>query len=347
MESVKMTKKQLQLIPTLGAVPGSEAWLAARRGGIGASEVPAILGLDNYRSGLDVWAEKRGMLVGQRTDSPQATVGRFAESMIAHLYEHQTDEFIVPVPAARHSELSILSASADRMRTTELSSPDDTERWLYPIEIKNRGGFPRGWGEAGTNEVPDEIAVQVIVQMACYNMEEARVAALLSGNDFRIYTIVRDRELEDSIVSRVADWWARHIVNGEEPPLTGASVDKYLAKKFQQGTKEVVELELHDPAAQTMAKLLNVKKQLAELEADEKDYANQIKAVIGDKGGVKSIYGKALWSTVAPTTAFDAKKAWEIAASVLDAETRARIEADAVIEKAGYRRFVLTAAKGV
>lgn len=345
--------KQIRLVPAVNAAPGSQEWLEARRSGLGASEVPAILGFDPYRSGLDVWAEKRGMLTGERSDSPQATVGRFAEAMIAQLYEHQHDQVLGHVPSARHPELDILFASADRMAYKQVpgfagkASVESPESWLYPVEIKNRGGFPRGWGEAGTADIPDEVAVQVIVQMACYDQDEARVAALLSGNDFRVYTIHRDRQLEEDILSRVSDWWTRHVVNGEEPPLTGASVDKYLARKFAQGSKDIIELESGHAVTGVMRELLQVKANLSALEEQEKALTNIIKAEIGERGGVKTIAGKALWSTVAPSVTFDAKKAWAIASDVIDAETRARIEAEAVTEKAGYRRFVLTAAKGV
>ena len=75
---------QVQINPTTGVfrkVFASRAeWLAARRHGIGASEVSAILGLNPYRSCFEVWAGKvatsgeleAGRVVGQEADSTEA-----------------------------------------------------------------------------------------------------------------------------------------------------------------------------------------------------------------------------------------------------------------------------------
>ena len=38
----------------------SAEWLALRQQGIGASDVPAVLGLSPYKSRLTLWLEKRG-----------------------------------------------------------------------------------------------------------------------------------------------------------------------------------------------------------------------------------------------------------------------------------------------
>ena len=51
-------------------MPITSAQRLARRNHIGASDLPAIMGLDTFKTAADVWLEKRGMLI----DSPEAAV---------------------------------------------------------------------------------------------------------------------------------------------------------------------------------------------------------------------------------------------------------------------------------
>ncbi len=333
---------------------GSPEWLEARRSGIGASEVPAILGLDRYKSGLDLWLEKRGQAPA-RGDSPQARVGRHAERMIAGLFEEDTKLPLIEVPAIHHEELPILFASADRMAVeAKVDGARIGEYWRFPVEIKNRGGFPKGWGEAGTDQVPDEIALQVHVQMACYGMDEARVAVLLSGNDFRIYTIHRDRDLEASLLERIGDWWSRHIVNGEEPALSGESVDHWLRLKFTSLTGEVVKLPGNHEAVATMETLARTRSDLKKIEAYKDELEAVVKNAIGNNKGIECRAGRALWSPVAGRTTVD-HQAVTLRMRDWIAEEHGAEVADTVLSnsrviftKTGEpsRRFTFTPAKG-
>ena len=271
-----------------GLVPGSPEWLAERRNGIGASEVPAILGVDRYKTGLDIWLEKRGLAERTGDDTGPQRVGRFAEPMIAKLYADTVGVSLRDVPRVRHPDFDMLFASADRM----VVGLDDA--WLYPVEIKNRGGIPRGWGDAGTDHIPQAVAVQVHVQMACYDLDRADVAALLGGNDFRVYTVHRDPTIERVILERVAEWWQRHMVQGEEPEITGPSADDYLARKFQRAGTEVVRA---DGAVESLLRDYALAR-AARVRASELEDALklQVQAAVGDNRGIEGAAGRALWS---------------------------------------------------
>src|SRR5690242_20123452 len=170
--------RELDVATASHAKPGSKEWLEARRNGLGASEVAAVFGLDKYTSPFDLWLQKKGEAPERVGDSPQARRGRFAEAGIADEYAEVTGDVLVRVPTVKHPDLPILFASADRMAVEAKVDGAQREFWRYPVEIKNRGGFPRGFGESGTDQVPDAIAVQVHVQMACYDLNEARVAVV-------------------------------------------------------------------------------------------------------------------------------------------------------------------------
>lgn len=277
-------------------VPGSAEWLAARRDGLGASEVGAVLGLDPYKTGLDIWLEKRGLVEGRVGDTMPQRVGRHAEAMIAGLYAEQTGADLMTVPTMRHPQVATLFASADRMVV-------DRGEWMRPVEIKNRGGIPRGWGDAGTDQVPEYIAVQVHVQMACYGLDRADVAALLGGNDFRIYTLHRDGDIEATILGEVDVWWKRHIVEGVEPAIVGPSAADYLARKFRQVTGDVVKAD--DKGERLLDGLAIVRRDMKEAEAAEQEIVTALKQVIGERKGIEGMAGKALWSPTKGRTTTD------------------------------------------
>lgn len=327
--------------------PGSPAWLAARRRGIGASEIPAIMGLDRYKSGLDIWLEKRGMAEGH-TDSPQARVGRFAEPMIASMYAAQTGSLISEVAKAAHPELPILSASADRMVLDAQRTP------LHLLEIKNRGGLPQGWGEEGTDLVPEAVAIQVHVQLACYAMERADVAALLGGNDFRVYTLHRDAAIEAAVLEFTRTWWQRHMVEGIEPPLEGPNVGDYLARKFRTHTDEVVRVLPSDMIALWLETLATAQATQKDAKAEYDRAANEVKNFLGDRYAVEGPAGRAIWTLSKDGTKTDQqqviKRLEEVLAEAIGREpaqfVRYDAERTATTVKPGVRSFRFTAKGG-
>ncbi|QFR68470.1 YqaJ viral recombinase family protein [Companilactobacillus paralimentarius] len=47
-------------------------WLANRRGGIGGSDVSAILGINKYRTPFEVWLDKTGQIPIDTTETSEA-----------------------------------------------------------------------------------------------------------------------------------------------------------------------------------------------------------------------------------------------------------------------------------
>ena len=69
-------------------------WLQWRRGGIGGSEVAALVGLSPFASPMSVWASKTG-LTGDIEDNEYMEFGRRAEPMIAPWFTDRTGLAII------------------------------------------------------------------------------------------------------------------------------------------------------------------------------------------------------------------------------------------------------------
>src|SRR6267142_5704216 len=96
----------------------NEDWKIVRRSGVGGSDVAAILGLSPWKSAMDVWLEKKGLL--EETSDPNREflleLGTQLEPVIARLYERETKaKLVLPFPAQwRHKQRDILIGSPDR-----------------------------------------------------------------------------------------------------------------------------------------------------------------------------------------------------------------------------------------
>ena len=145
-----MTTHDVAPIP---ADPGDPAWAEARRSFIGASDAPAVLGLSPWRTPLDVWAEKVGLLDGS-PPTLATRLGHELEDMIARLWVEQHPDADVrnARQTVRHPDLPWLAASTDR-------EVDDDGL----LECKLVGGRQTGnWSDG----VPLYVQCQAQVQMA-------------------------------------------------------------------------------------------------------------------------------------------------------------------------------------
>jgi putative phage-type endonuclease len=206
-------------------------WLAARENGIGASQAAAAIDISPWQSRVGLWAEKLGLVPPQEPSLPMM-VGTELEPLIARLYTEATGVKIRRATMLRqHPEHAFMLASLDRRAGRK------------PIELKYsaRGD---GYGDPGTDEVPDDVLAQVLHQLAVVDENEADVAALIARRDqVQIYTIRRDAAAEAAIIEREAEFW-RHVEMRTEPPLDGSdATHSYLRTRYPRDDGEVLEAD--------------------------------------------------------------------------------------------------------
>jgi predicted phage-related endonuclease len=73
------------------------------------------------------------------------------------------------------------------------------------------------WGEPGTDAIPLPYLCQCLWYLGITNLPEIDVAVLLGGSDLRIYTIIRDVELESLIFEKAAFFWTEHVQKDVPP----------------------------------------------------------------------------------------------------------------------------------
>jgi putative phage-type endonuclease len=273
-----------------------DEWLAARRSGIGGSDAAAVLGLSRWRSPLDVYLDKTGE-GGDTEDAPAMYWGRRLERVILEAYVEQTGLAVdAPVGVYR-----MLRSSE---RPWQLYSPDGMASDRL-IEIKT-ARTSEGWGEPGTDEVPDDYAIQVQHGMAVTGLQRCDVAVLIGGSDFRVYTVERDDALIAHLIAAEAAFWARVERRDPPPPRTYAEA----TRMWGRSSPPRAPVYATDEAEAAHRELVAVREQMATLTEREEALRAVICAELADKGD--TLIGSdgqplATWTAVKARESFDCK----------------------------------------
>ena len=228
----------------------SKEQLIERRKSIGGSEISAVLGINPWRTPLQLYMEKRGEIEPQ-PENMAMRLGTKLEPIIRELYEEETGNKVTLQPETiYHPEYNFLSATVDGL-------VGDNKI----LEIKKVGYDSAVWGEQFTDNIPDYYITQVQQYMAIYDRDEADLAALVSGNDFRIYNIKRDDDLIKMMFTIASEFW--EMVQNGTPPAIKTTEDWQLrfSKQLQDNA-----VEANDTDLQALKKLYSVNRQIKELE---------------------------------------------------------------------------------
>lgn len=242
-------------------------WLEERRKGIGGSDVAAILGLSPYKTAYQVYREKRKEV--DAWEGNEATDwGKRMEPAIRQWYSDQTGRAVrLPKKLMYHSKYPFMLASLDGFT-------DDRRI----VEIKTARSS-RGWGEPGTNEIPDYYAVQVHHYMIVTGFEVADVPVSIGGGSPVLYEVPADMELAGMIIEACAVFWKR-VEDGNPPdPVTYADAVARFGKVKSEGIVTASQM-----TEKAIEELKYIKGQITALEADEEAIRGRLITFLGDAG---------------------------------------------------------------
>lgn len=198
---------------TLSPDLNREQWLAARRKGIGASEIAAVLGISPWESPFSLfWRKVNGW---DYEPSAQMEWGTRLEDAIAAKYADNHPDYEIGLGhLEQHPIHDWMLATPDRFIWDVRKSSLNVSGLL---ELKTAHSAD-GWGEPGTAEVPVYYRAQVLWQMAVVGVEWADIAVLVGGSDYREYQIPLDTRDLNVMVEAGRRFMAR-IESDDPPPL--------------------------------------------------------------------------------------------------------------------------------
>ncbi|WP_229879215.1 YqaJ viral recombinase family nuclease [Streptomyces echinoruber] len=273
----------------LPADASEEQWHEARRGGIGGSDVAAILGLDKYRGPRHVFEAKHGRPVEPDAElSEYAEIGQEIEQFVSYLFTKRTGIPAVPTPGTLvHVEHEWMRANVDRY-----ALDPQTGEVVAPVELKNRSEYQIDEWEDG---VPDGPALQAHWYMAVGGWPYAWVAALVGGNKLRCHRLERDDELIETLIDVCGKWYQRHVVEGYPPPADGLEATKnLLGRLWEVKPNEIVEVP-RDKAVKLRRRRASLIEQIKALDAERTTVENEMR-LINEAAEIAKVDGKIAWS---------------------------------------------------
>lgn len=240
-----------------------------RKRGIGGSDASAVLGVNPYKSAIDVFLEKTGQIAPSTDDTPATYWGKRLEPIVREEFQRQTGLTV--------------------MTSTEMFQSD-----TYPFMIAHVDGFGRD------GEIPfvlecktthsrnaeqwtgDVLPIPYMIQVAHYlfvtGAQKGFLAVLIGGNDFRIFPIDRDADVERLLLEGETRFWTEYVQKGILPPVDGSlATANALQSLYATTTPAPIELTGMETAC---AKLLHLKQQRKAVEQEELLLENQLKAAM-------------------------------------------------------------------
>lgn len=257
-------------------------WLAARRQGIGASDAPAILGVSAFKSALNIYTDKIGLVEPDEEESEAMEWGRRLEEPIARKYQETVhrpvwndgDHAIV-----QHPDIPWMLATPDRYTRHD---PGATGFPVPPatgdgaLELKAVSFFKK---EEWIDEPPLEYIVQVQHQLAVTGLQWGSIAVLIGGQRFRWADIPRNDRFIAKLLEALDVFWQR-VQRREPPPPAGTEQSaRALALLYPQQQGDAI--VLGNDVIDLDNELVHAKEMVKVWEARELEAENKLKAMIG------------------------------------------------------------------
>ena len=306
-----------------------EDWLAVRKQGIGSSDAAAAVGLNPYKSQLELWLEK----TGRDTTLPKADPhdeespmywGNVLEPIVAWHYSKRTKNKVRRINAVLqhpNPELPWMLANIDR----EVIGADDVQI----LECKTAGiNGARLWKEG----VPEYVQLQVMHQLAVTGKQAADVAVLLGGQTLEIHRIERNEQMIARLVELERKFWS-YVETDTPPPADGsASAEAALRCLYPEDNGQTVDFSGRAGLAAAYLELKAVRQSISEKETREAQLKQMLQQAMGEATRAEFSSGFISWRKAKDSIGLDVTQLLK---------DKPYLQAKYTLPKPGARRFLV------
>ena len=257
-----------------------EDWHTLREKRIGGSDVGAILGVNKYKSIIDVYIDK--------------TEGSNFEGNEATFWGHMHESTIMKVFAQKHKEFTVSQAPYSVVNDFLIANLDgvlkDRNTGDYGVlEIKTTNAF--NYKDWEGDVVPQYYYAQVQHYLMLTGYKFAYIAVLIGGNKYKDFKIERSEEDINLIRNKATEFYQENLLK-KIPPMPDGS-DAYMEhlkkKALEIENNEVIEFaDLEEKAA----KVKELGKQINSLKKDQDLLKEEIMLELINNGTQKGVAGK-------------------------------------------------------
>lgn len=199
-------------------------WLSGRMNGIGGSDASSVVGMNPYKTNIDLFEEKIGRKIPEDiSDKPYVIYGKKAEEHIRELFQLDYPEYLV-----EHHEFRILQSIQHPFMQASLDGEiTDQEERKGILEIKTTNILHSMQYEKWKDRIPDNYYLQVLHYLLVTGYDFVVLRAHLNsswGKDVRTqvrhYFIERNEVQEDLdyLLQEEIKFW-KYVESGRKPPL--------------------------------------------------------------------------------------------------------------------------------
>lgn len=197
--------------------PQSPEWHELRKGGIGGSEIAAVVGLSPYESPFHLWHVKKGNIPGPTLSNAMDWGNRLEPLVVDWFSEQHPGMWVMEQPgtfaaAEREWQRCNPDALIYPPRDVTANTPPTS---LLQVKTSRYGD---GFGPSGSDQIPLHYRCQVQWEMDVFGVDHCWLAVLIGGNDPREYRIEADPEGQATLRAVAAKFWAS-LHEDDEPPI--------------------------------------------------------------------------------------------------------------------------------
>lgn len=277
-----------------------DQWLDVRKGGIGSSDAGAAVGLNPYKSELELWLEKTGQddnlsKPGPADDTSPMYWGTMLEPIVAAHYTKRTGNRVRRVNAVlQHPKYPWMLANIDR----EVVGASDVQI----LECKTTGiNGAKLWRDGP----PEYVQLQVQHQLAVTGKHAADIACLVCGNELRIFRVDRDEELIARLIDLEQSFWNKVETKTAPEPDGSDSAASALQAMYPRDAGTTIDFTADLSMSALFSHLVDARQALATAEAREAELKQRIQQAMGE--ATKAVFdaGEVTWKRSRDGTGVD------------------------------------------
>lgn len=239
---------------------------------IGASEVPAILGLSPFQTPLKLWSIKTGRVEPSEQNEAMEWGNRLERVVSEKFAELHGVKLMAYKKRYVHPTMPFFSCELDNI----IVGTDE----LVEIKTVNANAWKK-W--ASQDDIPDYVVAQVMAQLGLSGRRVGWVACLCGGQKYVEKRIEFNVEFYERVEKAVAEFWK--LVETKTPPAAVAEDNEELVDIYPQTTEQIQHIEELNAK---IASLQEIKMHLEQLDIERDGLEAELKQVIGDGLGFKT-----------------------------------------------------------
>jgi len=270
-----------------------DEWLEHRKQGIGGSDASAILGINPWRTAMDVWLEKTGEFEDEPSDNEKMYWGNILEDVVAREFSNRSGLKVRRRNAIlKHKTHHFMIANVDRLVIGQRAG----------LECKTTGQYSADDWAMG---VPEHYQAQVQHYMAVTGYKTWYVAVLIGGQEFKFFKLTRDNQFIKDLIEAEMNFWKK-VEDRTPPPIDGTNASSELIKRLYPEAEKDKEVQLPYEAYELIQQYDNACEEEKQIKLLKDEAANRLKDMLGtaEKGFIHD--RQVTWNNIV-SSRFDSK----------------------------------------